>query len=258
MNRQKFKMALLLAVTWIIAGCATAPQIVMPSNPANPIKRVAILPMLDNSDDVDAPTRIRDEFFNRLGRYNYDIQPLAETNELLNFQMGITMGKQYDQATPQEIGKTLGVDGLFYGYLLDFDEVTTGFVNSYKVRMGWKLVDTKTGKVSWGKGVAVRRTQSIGNLAGAAHAVGSATDQVGLTESEKVEVMPGSKDPMNEMPGLDKWISMGDKSSSLAGGIVGGLMDKVGGGIMGNSLKNEIKFAYDNLFPTMLVGPVVK
>jgi len=241
---------LLISMTWFIAGCAMAP-VAMPSNPANPIKRVAILPMLDNSDDVDAPTRIRDEFFNRLGRYHYDIQPLAETNELLNFQMGITMGKQYDQATPQEIGKTLGVDGLFYGYLLDFNEVTTGAVNTYEVRIGWKLVDTKTGKITWGKGVGVKRTQSIGGLAG----LGST---LGLDAPEKVDALPGSTDPMNEMPGLNKWISMGDKSAGLTEGLVVGLLGKVGGGIMGNSLKNEINFAYDNLFPTMLVGPVVK
>ena len=247
MNRQKFKIALLLiAVTWL-AGCAAPQAVIIPANPANPIKRVAILPVLNNSNDVDAPTRLREEFLNRLGRYHYDIQPLAETNETLNHQMGITMGKQFDMATPQEIGKTLGVDGLFYGYLLDFDEVTIGVANTYKVRMGWKLVDTKTGKISWGQGVAVKRTQSLGGLAGA-----------GSNEAEKVNALPGSTDPMNEMPGLNKWVSMGNQSVSLTEGLIGGIIGKVAGSIGGNSLQNEIDFAYNHLFSGMLIGPVVK
>lgn len=247
MNRQKFKIALLLiAVTWL-AGCAVAPKAVMiPPNPDNPIKRVAILPIFNNSNDVDAPTRLREQFFNRLGGYHYDIQPLAETSEILNHQMGITLGKQFDMATPEEIGKTLGVDGVFYGYLLDFDEVTTGFVNSYKVRMGWKLVDIKTGKISWGKGVAVHRSQSMGGVAGI-------KAQLGLNEAEKVDALPGSTDPMSEMPGLDKWISMGHESSSLAGGVFGAIIGKVG-----NSLEKESNFAYDRLFPNMLIGSAVK
>ncbi len=247
MNKQKLKTALLLvSMAWLLASCAT-PQIAIPANPANPIKRIAILPVLNNSNDVDAPTRIKEEFAKRLGSYHYEIQPLAETNEILNQQMGITLGKQFDLATPQEIGKTLGVDGLFYGYLLDFDEITTGAVNSYKVRIGWKLVDTKTGKISWGKGVAVQRTQSLGGLAG-----------LRSSEAEKVNALPGSKDPMNEMPGLNKWISMGNQSTSLTEGLIGGIIGKVGGSIGGNSLQNEINFAYDHLFRGMLIGPVVK
>lgn len=236
-------MALILAVAWLSVSCA-APRMIIPVNPGNPIRRVAILPMLDNTDDVDAPTRVREEFFNRLGQYHYDIQPLAETNEILNFQMGISMGKQLDMATPQEIGKTLGVDGLFYGYLLNFDEVTIGVANTYKVRMGWKLVDTKTGQISWGKGVGVRRTESVGGVAG-----------LGSDEAEKVEPLPSSKDPMNEMPGLGTWISMGNRSVGVAEGVVGGLLGKVAGAVGGNSLKNEVNFAYDHLFPGLLIGP---
>ena len=256
-NRQKFKIVVLLAsVTLFIAGCAVAPQsrVGIPPNPANPIKRVAILPVFNNSNDVDAPINLREAFHNRLGGYYYDIQPLAETSQILNQQMGITLGKQFDMATPEEIGKTLGVDGLFYGYLLDFDEVTTGVANIYKVRIGWKLVDTKTGKTSWAKGVAVRRTQSLGNIAGAMHALGAGTDGLGLTQAEKIEAVPGSKDPVNEMPGLGAWVSMGDESVSLAGGLFGAALGK----LTNQGLKKESNFAYDRLFSGMLVGPAAK
>lgn len=239
-------MLLLTVLTLFVVGCAGHRVVLVPPNPANPIKRVAVLPMLDNSDDVDAPNRIREAFSKRLADYHYDIQPLAETDEILNFQMGITMGKQLGTVSPQEIGEKLGVDGLFYGFLLDFDEVTIGVANIYKVRMGWKLVDTKTGKISWGKGIAVRRTQSIGGVAG----LGAAPEKIGA--------IPGSQDPMHEMPGLDRWVSMGDETVDVAQGLAEGFAGRLIGSVARNSLKYEIDFAYDRLFPDLLVGPVDK
>ncbi len=232
-------------ITSFSVGCAFGPRVI-PTNPGNPIGSVAILPMLNNSDDVDAPTRVREAFFNRLSRYHYNVQALKETNDILNLQMGITKGKQLDLATPQQIGETLGVDGVFYGFLLNFDEVTTGVANTYKVRMGWKLVNTKTGNISWGKGVGVQSSQSIGGLAG-----------LGSNEAEAVGPLPGSVNPMKEMPGLNKWISMGNQSTGLVGGLISGIGGKVVTGITGKNLESEMNFALNHLFPGMLIGPGV-
>jgi len=233
---------LLVAITLFSVGCA-GPRVI-PTNPGNPIRTVAILPVLNNSDDVNAPVRVREEFYNRLGKYHYTVQPLKETNDILNLQMGITMGKQLDMATAKQIGEKLGVDGVFYGYLLNFDEVTVGVVNTYKVRMGWKLVNTKTGEISWGKGVGARRTQSIGGLAG-----------LSSSEAESVGALPGSENPMGEMPGLDRWIPMKNESVGLVGGLVSGIGGKLVSGIKGDNLKEEMNFAFNHLFPGMLIGP---
>ncbi len=233
-------------ITSFLAGCAAGPRFI-PTNPSNPIRSVAILPMLNNSDDVNAPTRVREAFYNRLSRYHYNVQALKETNDILNLQMGITLGRQLDLATAQQIGEALGVDGVFYGYLLNFDAVTTGVANTYKVRMGWKLVNTKTGNMSWGKGVGVRSSQSIGGLAG-----------LGSNEAEEVGPLPGSVNPMKEMPGLGRWISMGNQSTGLVEGLVLGIGGAVVSGISGKNLESEMNFALNRLFPGMLIGPGVQ
>ncbi len=234
---------LFTVITSFLVGCDFWPRII-PTNPNNPIRVVAILPMLNNSDDVNAPTRVREAFYTRLSKYHYNVQALKETNDILNQQMGITMGKQLDLATVQQIGETLGVDGVFYGYLLNFDEVTTGVVNTYKVRMGWKLVNTKTGNIAWGRGVGVQRSQSIGGVAG-----------LSPNEEEDIGPLPGSKNPVKEMPGLNKWISMGDRSTDLVGGFLSGIGGKLVDGISGKNLENEMNYALNHLFPSMIIGP---
>ncbi len=244
MDRKTVRLILLLSIiTSFSVGCAARPRIIH-TNPSNPIRTVAILPVLNNSDDVDAPTRVREGFYNRLAKYHYTIQDLKKTNDTLNLQMGITMGRQLDMATAKQIGEKLGVDGVFYGYLLNFDEITIGVLNTYKVRMGWKLVNTKTGEISWGRGVGARRTQSIGGVA-----------RLSSSEAEEVGPLPGSKNPMGEMPGLNKWISMGNESVGLAGGLISGIGGKLISGIQGNSLEKEMNFAFDHLFPGILIGP---
>ncbi|MBN4054292.1 DUF799 family lipoprotein [Nitrospira defluvii] len=232
-----------MALTTLTYGCA-ARQISRPPNPSNPIRSIAILPMLNNSDDVEAPTRVREAFYNRIKNFHYDVTPLEETNRILNEQMGITLGRQLDMATAQKLGETLGVDGVFYGYLLNFDEITIGVLNTHKVRMGWKLVDTKTGKITWGKGIAVMRAESIGGFAG-----------MGSNEAEKVGPLPGSADPMAEMPGLEKWVILENKSVGVAEGLVMGLGGKLIGSITGSSLKKEMEQALNRIFSGMPVGP---
>lgn len=242
---------LLVVITSFSVGCAG--RRIIPTNPNNPIRTIAILPMLNNSDDVEAPEKIRAEFQKRIGRYHYEIKSLEETKRILNEQMGITLGKQLEMTSPQKLGETLAVDGVFYGYLLNYDEITTVVFNTKKLRMGWKLVNTKTGKQAWGRGIAVKSDEALPGV-GAAIAV---TTQVKDTFLEdKVDSLPTSSDPMKEMPGLGKWVLMESKTVSpspmgIGLSLVGKLVDKVSG----SSFEEEMNFAFNRLFPNMLIGP---
>ena len=156
MEKSRMSTLLLVMLSFLFTyGCA-GKHIIHP-NPANPITSIAILPMVNLSDDVEGPERVRAEFYKRLSGYHYNIKPIKETNQILNQQMGITLGKQLDMVEAQKLGETLGVDGVFYGFLINFDEITTGVVNTYTVRMGWKLVNTKTGEIAWGRRSEERR-----------------------------------------------------------------------------------------------------
>jgi len=244
MTRCRIHAFISLTIVFLLSPGCTPRMITRPPNPGNPIRSIAILPMLDNSDDVEAPDRARGAFYDRIKNYHYDVKPLDETNLILNEQMGITLGKQLEMTSPQQLGETLGVDGVFYGFLLNFDEVTIGVANTYKVRIGWKLVNTKTGEIVWGRGAAVMRAQSIGGVAG-----------IGSLDTEKVDALPGSANPMAEMPGLDKWILMENKSVNAQEGLVLGLGGKLLDGLTGKRLQKEMDHAYRHIFSNMPAGP---
>jgi hypothetical protein len=117
-----------LVLLFITACAPTFPQIVPNQN--SPIRTVAVLPLVNNSNDVDAPAYVRDIFVAELGQFFYVIKPANEVDQILKNQMGVTLGSQLDMTTPQKLGEVLGVDGVFYGSLDEFSEKITGVYNA--------------------------------------------------------------------------------------------------------------------------------
>jgi hypothetical protein len=73
--------------------------------------------------------------------------------------------------TPQKIGEVLGVEGLLYGTLMDFDETSTGVLNVKKVRAKFKLVNAMTGQTVWERGLGVRSEVRMSGTSGDAAAI---------------------------------------------------------------------------------------
>lgn len=133
----------------------------------NPLKRVAVLPLVNQTNDVDAPEYVREELVLRLQAMQYRVQPVAETDRILRDQMGITLGRQLDMATPQALGETLGVDGVVYGVLDDFSTTVAGVLTEKKVRARFTLVRTSDGSVFWSNGAGViGRIRVTGGVSG--------------------------------------------------------------------------------------------
>ncbi len=128
--RRRLLYLVLVFALGACGGRAIAP------NPANPVYKVAVLPFYNATNDVDGPGTVRKLFAGRLDRFHYDSLPLEDVDRLLSDRMGITLGSQLELTTAKELGETLGVDGVFYGYLLDFGQITTGVYNVKKVRAG--------------------------------------------------------------------------------------------------------------------------
>jgi hypothetical protein len=131
-----------------VGGCAIpTPQ---PSgDPYNPIRRLAVLPLVNNTNDVDAPEFVRERLAEALKTHLYNVQPLEETDQILRDQMGITLGGQLEMADKQELARTLGVEGLLYGDLMDFHETTTGVYNSRNVRGKFMIVNAMDQGTFW-------------------------------------------------------------------------------------------------------------
>jgi hypothetical protein len=153
----------------------------LPCDAGNPFKRVAVLPMRNDSNDVEGPQAVRQKMVQSLGNRSYVVQDLKETDQILRDQMGITLGGQLDLTTAQKLGEALGVDGVLYGTLMDFDETTTGVINVKKVRGKFKLVDVLNGQAAWSRGLGVRSEMRMqgtaGNLAAAAAKASDARDK---------------------------------------------------------------------------------
>lgn len=140
MQKKRVGTVYLLSVIMLFAiGCVPMkPRVTY--NPSNPIKTVAVLPVLNHTTDVEAPEKLRLAFEKELGYFGYKSKPLAEVNQILKNELGITIGKQLDLTNPVELGKKLGVDAVIYGTLYDFDEKTTGVLDIRRVKAGFKMV----------------------------------------------------------------------------------------------------------------------
>ena len=154
-----------ISIFLMLTACVTAPKLPeITRNPTNPIRTVAILPLVNNTHDVEGPGYVRDMFAAELGQFYYQVKPNNEVEQILKDQAGITLGSQLDMATPQKLGELLGVDGVFYGALEDFSDKTTGVYNVRRVRIRSKLVNCKTGETVWKNGVGIKQgTQSGGS-----------------------------------------------------------------------------------------------
>jgi hypothetical protein len=156
-----------------VTGCLPPPSPHLPRDLSNPLKRVAILPMKNDTNDVDGPELMRRKMAQALENRSYIVKDLKETDKILRDRMGITLGGQLTLTTAQELGRELGVEGVLYGTLMDFDESTLGAINVKKVRGKFKIVNAMTGQTVWERGFGVRSELIMQSKYGAAATVAS-------------------------------------------------------------------------------------
>jgi len=226
---------LLFLVLVLLAGCAGMPSYAPSPDPTNPIKRLAILPLKNDTTDVDAPTFVREKLAPAFQKRFYNVQPLAETDQILRDQLGITLGGQLEMASVAELREALQVEGLLYGTLMDYGEVTTGLVNMRKVRGKFKIVDTETNMVFWENGIGVRSQDTSGGL------LGSLSGAVASSGGD------------DSVP----WVTIESSSSnnSVLEGLAAGLTKKLVSKAMGVHLERETNEMIWRLVQNLPWGP---
>lgn len=191
------KAAFLFALLILLASCTAHLKSYRP-DPSNPIYTVAVLPFYNITNDVGGALALRNELQRRVEHRNYRALPLKEVDGLLMDRMGITLGHQLEMTDAMELGRTLNVDGVIYGWVLDFDDVTTGVYNVKKVRAGFKLVDAKTGRTVWAGGQGVKTVLSGGGKAGAGASI--------MKELlDRDDFTPDTVKGLEEVGGLKDW-----------------------------------------------------
>lgn len=111
-------------------------------------RRVAVLPMINNTNDLDGPCMVRSLFHAGLKRKRYYTIPIKEIDRLLKNE-GITDGGQLKAISYQELKEVLGVDAAFFGTLLEFGDIMLGFYQNRVVKANFKLIELGTGKILW-------------------------------------------------------------------------------------------------------------
>ena len=164
-----------------LAGCGAPPLGPTPDS-TNPIKRLAILPFKNDTADVEAPNFVREKLASAMQKRFYNVQPLEETDRILRDELGITLGGQLALATTAQLREALQVEGLLYGTLMNFEDITTGLVNVRRVRGKFKIINTGNLSVFWENGIGVKSQDTsggpLGGLTGAVANAGSRDEEV--------------------------------------------------------------------------------
>ncbi len=234
-----------------VYSCVMAPP-PHPGVPYAPQHTVAVLPIYNATNDVDGPKMIREMVAERLKRQNHIVKPMGEVDEVLRDQMGITLGSQLDMAMPEKLGAALGVERLVYGYLLNFEEVTTGVYNVKKVRLGLRLVDASTGALLWAGGQGVKAELTSAGLIGRGVAV--AKDIQEAREGiEPFKSIPG----ISEIPGITNWqIIAAGSEDSVGEAALKSLGTKLLTKAIGVHLKAEAEAVLNMIYQRYLERPI--
>jgi hypothetical protein len=210
---KKIGIPVALTVMMFLAGC-TFPHPPLPVDPSNPLKRVAVLPMRNDTNDVDGPDVMRNKMVKALEARSYVVKDLKETDQILRDRMGITLGGQLDLTTAQKLGQELQVEGVLYGTLMDFDESTLGAINVKKVRGKFRLVNTATGHDMWARGLGVKNEMRMQGTMGSAAALASRASDA--RDKEVPWVLIGSSTTGSDNVGKSFAVELGTKLVSKA------------------------------------------
>jgi hypothetical protein len=109
---------------------------------------VAVAPMDNRSNDLDASEIIRGAFVSQIEAQGWNVMPTAESDPLLRDTLGISYGGQLKASTPEEVCRALKVEGVFYGEVQEWNKTTIGLYNSLSVIATFKLYRTD-GALAW-------------------------------------------------------------------------------------------------------------
>jgi len=110
--------------------------------------KVALLPLDNESNDLDGPPFVRNLIFQGLAARGFQVLPLEPLDAALKLQ-GFTDGGQLRAVTPAKIGEWTGCDTILFSTLVNFDYINVGFYAQRRVTIFSRLVDAKTGVKLW-------------------------------------------------------------------------------------------------------------
>jgi len=163
-NRMPVSLLLLVLSLLIVPGCVVdtkdakiSPRIstlfsgtykVDPYMEDHKPRTVAVLPFVDRSGSREGAQAVRKGFYNHFSSLPFKDMEIYQVDRLLA-KAGLTDPEVVSKKTPQELGGILGVDGIIYGEISNFDKFFAGIYSQVAVGAEIKLYDAKTGHFLW-------------------------------------------------------------------------------------------------------------
>lgn len=111
-------------------------------------RTVAVLPFVDKSGSKEGAQAVRKGFYNHFSSLPFKDMEIYQVDRLLA-KAGLTDPDAIGRKTPQELGGILGVDGIVYGEISNFDKFFAGIYSQVAVGAEIKLYEAKTGRFLW-------------------------------------------------------------------------------------------------------------
>ena len=139
------KLFLWAPIFLFLAACATPLTEVAQDFKSLRPTRIAVLPVKNETADMDAPIVFRILAQAELADKGYALVDFSQIDEALRGK-GIEEAGQIEALTPQEIGETVGADGLLYTTVSSYGRQVAVHL---KLDGNFTLVDSKTGQKLW-------------------------------------------------------------------------------------------------------------
>lgn len=104
--------------------------------------------MENRSNDIAASEIVRSAFIGEIALRGWNVLPTEESDRLLRETLGISYGGQLASTTPEAVCRELGVVGVFYGEIREWNKTTTGVYNKVTVTASFELY-AKDGTRVW-------------------------------------------------------------------------------------------------------------
>lgn len=150
MNRTWVALGAALLIFAVFWGCSPAPTSYVRSDADfSFVKRAAIMPFQNLSQDLHAGTRVRSVFMSSvLEQDALALVDLGETLDAMNrLRLSVDTALTPDQVI--ELGRELQVDALFMGSVEDYGLERMSNDRVYVVTASFTMAETETGSVVW-------------------------------------------------------------------------------------------------------------
>ena len=139
------KIFLWAPILLLLAACATPLSDVAQDFKSLRPTRIAVLPVRNETADMDAPIVFRILARAELADKGYALVDFSQIDQALK-EKGIEEAGMIEALTPQEVGEAVGADGLLYITVSSYGRQAAVHL---KLDANFSLVDSKTGQKLW-------------------------------------------------------------------------------------------------------------